>query len=273
MKKKIVYATMLMSTIALLSTGFAAWIISMPGSAEKNGTIYVDTVSTIAHLIKEFKWTSEAEDTDPEVVYSIPKDTSGISILNSHISNDNTGKENGKFEHLTITGEFYVTNVGELSYDDLFEPISFNVYSKDDSNNPFNAESDAIKNGYITGIPEQKKNDSGSILWEDFISAGIENNSTEYGIKLEKGETTTEDKIMNEGDSNTSVTKYTITIKFGWGFKFNYKNPYYYYNNDVSDEDWRKDNYKLALEANENLDAMNKLLDSSSFKLSIKTKA
>lgn len=247
MKKKIVYATMIMSTIALLSTGFAAWVIAGNDDEVRSGSIAVDTVSNASRFIEDFSWTGLSGEQEPVVVYSIPKIPDESLITDSTkkwLSNDNPGVG---FENLEVSATFTVSNVGGDSYAEVFDTIKLELGNVGEGKEATNYET-AINDGYITGVPTVNSSD-----YEEYNT--VEGHpEAEYGIKVVKGETT--------GDK----TKYTLTIKFGWGSKFDYQNPYYFYNNQELTT-------ALASEAETNLTNMEAYLDDVTFTLTVVTKA
>lgn len=268
MKKKIVYATMLMSTIALLSTGFAAWIINIGDSKQYAGSIAVDTVSNVSRIIGDFAW----EGYDPEgshtrlssgteaYSYSSPRfDGSGNPVICYGGSFDGAGKSGEDFynnhsndygedfyENLIVSATFTVTNVpnNETLNLSVFDSIEFSL-----SGTSGTAFADAVTKGYISGLPKFDKESN------KFNNSGIESGS--YGVKLEKIESA-------EGISDEN-SKYKITIKFGWGEAFSYKNPYDYYNDNKGNEGFS------AVDLLENLSGMENALDKVSYNLTIKT--
>lgn len=248
MKKKIVYATMIMSTIALLSTGFAAWVIAGNDSEDHSGSIAVDTVSNASRIIEDFTWSSTkyVKDGAPIVVYSIPENLDEDKLTDPSkkwLSNDNPKVG---YENLEISATFNVSNVGEDDYSEVFESIKLELQNVGEGEETTNYEQ-AISGGYISGIPS---------ISADYVNYTKINESTieTHGIKVIQGETV------------DGKTQYTLSIKFGWGAKFGYTNPYYHYNNmDLTTEN--------ASEAEENLTNMNSYLDGVTFKLTVATKA
>ncbi|MCQ2772306.1 MAG: hypothetical protein MJ238_03410, partial [Bacilli bacterium] len=87
-----------LSAVAVVSTGFASWVITAGDSETVEGTIKVDTVTDNAHDIKEFTWDS----TNGDVYFGAPKTMSNSSAW---LTNDTD-----KAEVLTVTATFVVTN-------------------------------------------------------------------------------------------------------------------------------------------------------------------
>ena len=258
MKKKIVYATMIMSTIALLSTGFAAWVIAGNDSEVRSGSIAVDTVSNASRIIEDFTWNSAKYDEQgaPIVVYSIPENPDDSKLTDPSkkwLSNDNP--EVG-YENLEISATFNVSNVGEDDYSEVFESIKLELQNVGEGEETTNYEQ-AISDGYITMTPSLNTENYESYKKQIYNTGteGVDEQlEAEFGIKIVKGETT------------GAKTKYTLSIKFNWGNMFDCMNPYYYYNNmELTTEH--------ASEAETNLTNMNSYLDGVTFKLTVATKA
>ncbi len=273
MKKKIVYATMLMSTIALLSTGFAAWIINVDSTETKDGTIAVDTVSNVSRIIGNFTWEgydatglnhTRLTDADGNAYsYSMPRFDNekpvicyGVSYDNSTADGDfyNTGtsdKDNyNLFENLILSATFTVTNVPSADpfNKDIFDFVKLELADKTEGGSDF---AEAQTKNYISATPEVDGD------WSAFKKADSSKESSEYGIKLEK--------VVNDSSMSAGDSKFRITIKFGWGSAFDYLNPYDYYEAHKSDSGF---NYN---DLYNNLNEMYNVLDGVSFKLTIKT--
>lgn len=241
MKKKIVYMTMIMSTIALMSTGFAAWVISGNNSEEKNGNIVVDTVSNESRLISGFTWDGGV---DPKIVFSMPEKPTK-TFDNPRVTNkydDSVG-----YEMLSAKATFEVTNVKDGENLNDIMGIEFSLKDVEEQTN-FTT---AIEKKYITGIPSLNNVDG----WSNFTTISDEKGTAEYGISVKKS---------SEEASSSNKTKFEIEIKFAWGEIFNYENPYYYYNN-LEDFDDSK--------AQSQLTEMNELLNGVSYNLKIETKS
>lgn len=272
MKKKIVYATMLMSTIALLSTGFAAWIINVDSIETKDGTIAVDTVSNVSRIIGDFKWEGYSDtgshtrltDADGAAYsYSMPRFDGenpvicyGVSYDNATADGDfyNTGTSDkdsyNLFENLILSATFTVTNVSSADPFDksVFDIVKLDLADETEGNSNF---AEAQTKNYISATPEVDGD------WSAFKKGDTSKENSEYGIKLEK--------VNNDESMSVNDSKFKITIKFGWGSAFDYLNPYDYYETHKADSGFSyNDLYN-------NLNEMHNVLDGVSFKLTIKT--
>ena len=259
MKKKIVYATMIMSTIALLSTGFAAWVITGNGSVEKTGNIAVDTVSNESRIITDFSWNNVDENKSPTIRYGMPQLTEEQKIDGAWFENDG---ENG-FENLEISATFKVSNISEEiseggvpTYANIFESIVIEIGTLNDEGE-FVVDVDnsdyqtAYTQGLVTTLPAYNPTNPTeySKFTADSGNGTEQEKSTYVGIKLSYSDGT-----------------FTISVKFGWGRVFDCKNPYEYYNNQELTAD-------LADEATTKVNRLAALLDNKYFNLKIVTKA
>ena len=257
MKKKIVYATMIMSTIALLSTGFAAWVITGNGSVEKTGNIAVDTVSNASRIITDFSWNNVNENESPTIRYGMPQLTDEQKIDGAWFENDGA---NG-FENLEISATFKVSNISEEisgggvpTYANIFESIVIEIGTLDDEGEFVANNSDyqtAYTQGLVTTLPAYNPTNPTeySKFTDDSGNETEPEKSTYVGIKLSYSDGT-----------------FTISVKFGWGGAFDCKNPYEYYNNQELTAD-------LADEATTKVNRLAELLDTKYFNLKIETKA
>lgn len=100
-RKAIIFGVMIFMSIALISTGFAAWIISTNAKNQQNGNIEVGVVTEKNIKIEDVKF----KDGKNSFIFE-PKDT------------DNTGRvrnDGSNFESLSVTIEGKITNVEYLN--------------------------------------------------------------------------------------------------------------------------------------------------------------
>lgn len=271
MKKKIVYATMIMSTIALLSTGFAAWVISGSSTETQTGNIAVDTVSNVSRILSDFKWGATVNDdeganpTNPYVVFDRPEDLSQISVNDPWLKNDDTVEGSiEKFENLTLTATFTVSNVGaEETLNKIFSSIAITSVVEEGQDDIYDNCEDA---GLVTPLPRLVDADDAT-TWSKYV-IDVENGTTSstdgstngaYGITIEQ-------TGIVDGNAN-----YTLTVKFNWGKIFDYTNPYIFYNTHDMTDNVPGTDLTYAEHAEQHLTALN-ALNGSKFKLTIVTK-
>ncbi len=203
-------ASALFMAVALIATGFAAWIISSNAKAEANLGISVATVSNSVMTV-----TVDGVDADGNldqhlIFESVKGDTGRVSYLDSG---------NGGCESLTITLTGTVTNAQHLG------ALSVAIdYSKTNLLK-------AAEAGYIT-MPENAKT-SGTIALEKKDSlVGIESGYVLVAQKDDNG------NPVYEHGYEVYVAQFVCTLTFGWGEYFGFVNPCYYY--DGVDENGNK---------------------------------
>lgn len=234
--KMIAASIAILSSAAVVSTGFAAWVISGGDSQTATGTITADTVTNSYHTIKPAK--GDSITFDKNIIFGGPATIdSTITLTNSWLSND-AGTD--QKENLVAKASFIVENVhnGE---DNLTTLIDLNNCDFTDVGRKY---ANAQKNGekeVLGALPSWK--------------AGIKEYSEDVktpGIYLNKG---------TLSETNLSITLYVV---FGWGEYFGNKNPYYFYNQMTK----TSENLK---EANTILGAIRTGLTGSSFTIKIAT--
>lgn len=237
--KMIAASIAILSSAAVVSTGFATWVISGGSEQKATGTITADTVTESYHTI-DFTSANTAT-----INFGAPaKDD---SVKDPWLTNDAMGGEK-----LLATFEFTVANVktGEDAYDKLFSSITFNA--KDDTNKYKNA-SDAK---LVSVMPSWTKT-----AYDDEAPTYDSKTATDgsaAGIYLLKGSST----ATSEGVTSLAFKLY---IQFTWGNEFGFKNPFYFYN--AGGKTASTDGVK----AKTNLDKVADIKDVS-FALTIKTK-
>lgn len=235
-RSKVIAASIaILSSAAVVSTGFAAWVISGGDEAVKtDGTIIADEISNEVHTISELKFV-DGKNTIYFGAPSSPKPTASSWLNNTSTPN--------KKEELTVKLSFTVS-VHESTLPSpkaLFEKIEVSEETQTDAtlNYVTYAETKPGK-GYVKDFPTISLGDS-------YSEAAGET----YGIYLVK-----------DGELTKNVQKFNLTVIFGWGKTFGSDNPYYYYNG------------KERSPANES-DAMSKIGDlhnmNAKLKITIKT--
>lgn len=236
--KMIAASIAILSSAAVVSTGFAAWVISGGDTKDVTGTITADTVVQSYHTID---FTVKDKN---KINFGAPAQQTGVS--DPWLTNNSTGKES-----LLATFEFTVANVktGEDAYDKLFSSITLSA--GDDTT--YKVASDAK---LVSALPTLKKKayDTAAPTYDSKTAT----DSSAAGIYLVKGSSTT----ASEG---VSLLPFTLYIQFTWGENFGYKNPFYYYN------DGTKTASNNGKDAFDNLDKVAKI-QSVGFTLTITTK-
>ena len=197
-RKKIIMGVALFGAIGLVSTGFAAWVLSSNANREQGANLKVGTVSDtsmrIENVVVRGKDTKRGSPTIDEMI-----ETNDFSFNPKY--NDNTGRvkygavgdDCGERLSLTISGVIKeAQNLGQLTIEPKTVP-------------------DAISTAATAGYIEVPACLLGSVTL-------VEN--THYTISENEGLTT---------------ANFEYTISFGWGSLFNNENPAEYYD-DFTEE-------------------------------------
>lgn len=202
--KMIAASIAILSSAAVVSTGFAAWVISGGDSTKVSGTITADTVSNKYHTIK-----LDSQNT-AIINFGAPTLSEGESTSGAWLTNDAMGKE-------SLLAEFQFT-VGNIQTEDEATPAklfsSITLSATDDTN--YQA---AVTDKLVSALPNSWKKNAYDVKPEYNSKTAM--NGSAAGIYLVKNSTTvTAEKTLS----------FTLYIQFTWGEKFGYKNPYYFYN-------------------------------------------
>ncbi len=204
MKKKLIYAVMMMSTVALLSTGFASWIISGGDSKTASGSIEVNQVNDERRNMTEIEWykadgtTAVTENEGVPVVKYGHKDDSSVTNPWFQENGDDTVEE-----ELVFVAKFSVDNVDSTAVADLdsiFSDVKLEAKNSADS-------SDYDWSTLGTAVGALPTLHNGIAL----VADGVNDTGTGYNFKA--------------------------TVTFTWGSAFNSKNPYTFLNSEYDNYD------------------------------------
>lgn len=203
-RSKVIAASIaILSSAAVVSTGFAAWVISGGESKSVTGTITADAVTNSYHTIKgDITWgTGEKAGS---IAFGAPATMDNTSAWLKNINNPLT-------EKLEAVATFTVENVNDKETD-LIESV---VMEETDAEKAYEKISDTDeKAGYVCALPTYKK-DSTSM--------------TDAGIYL----------TASERNASDNTVTYTMTVKFAWGKYFTKDgaivNPYIFFNAKTKD--------------------------------------
>lgn len=205
--KMIAASIAILSSAAVVSTGFAAWVISGGDSKDVSGTITADQVSNQNHLIDSL---SEGKQS---IVFGGPTadDISKKEKEGSLVSSDSRWLTNdANTEKLSASWTFNVAGFDKAPSDNgkSVIDITFTEGAATEGGTTFaKAETD----GYVAALP----------AWDKTIATAV---GTTSGIYLVAGKYDSENKKM----------PYTLTVVFAWGSKFGNMNPYFYYNQSAA---------------------------------------
>lgn len=193
-RKKIVLGLCMFASVALISTGFAAWILSADANSENQGNIIVGTVNdgtvefgAVNYSASDFRFDADINDTE------------GRLKFDSKYSDD--------YERLTVTVSGYVINADYLDKITVFMDVSDEVKSAANDDEYIKLPDCAL--GTVT-LPS-------SALTMYTITAEDVENGTYSGLV--------------EGDK---ICNFNYDISFEWGAKFNNENPGYYYDDPTT---------------------------------------
>lgn len=208
MKKNLVMFTSVFASLAILSTGFAAWVISGGEEQTKEiGDIVVDTVQDNRH-----KLTIEEADLDPtksgKIIFGRPEKQESSSAWLKSNSDD-------KIEKLSTFFKVTVTKAAGKTTDSIFATQTFVEDEAREDTSYKKVYATASTNGYVGAVPNI-----------EFVS---EASDTATNVTT----------LAKVGDSEDGVVY--IRLKFSWGTHFGSKNPYEFYNEKTLDDTIAKD--------------------------------
>lgn len=188
--KSIALGIAILSCAAVVSTGFAAWIIS--GGAETNveATITADTVTNNYHTAT-VTWDTANNGT---ICFGHPSSMTNSSAWLTNNSAD-------KVEKLTAVAKVVVANVNESTTDATTLLDTTKLTLAEDQTASY---ATALTAKYVGSVPAYGATSGNGV---GTITLG----SATY-------------------DSSAKTASFDITITFKWGEIFNYQNPYEYYN-------------------------------------------
>lgn len=239
-RSKVIAASIaILSSAAVVSTGFAAWVISGGDSKEATGNITADAVINSIHTI-----TLDKEGNDGNVFFGAPTKMTNSSAWLKNNTQD-------KQEDLTASFGFTVAGLGSdvsgKKPSELFDSAKFKLEETTTDEASKYSKYSALN--YLAALPAF-----------DFKAKTSYDTDAKKdpGIYLVPG-----DYAAGSGD-NYGTQHFTVTIQFGWGSEFGGKNPYEYYNTTEM--------ANSAGARSEALTALNELKNiNASFKLTIAT--
>lgn len=199
--KMIAASIAILSSAAVVSTGFAAWVISGGDSEDVSGTITADQVSNPNHLIDSLTGGEQSIIFGGPTADDIKNHSASLVAENSRwLTNDATT------EKLKASWSFNVSGF-ESKPDDNGKSIFDITFTEGATTQGGTTFAEAETDGYVATLP----------AWGNTIAAEPGNTS---GIYL----------VAGEYDSTNKKIPYTLTVVFAWGSKFEGMNPYFYYN-------------------------------------------
>lgn len=244
--KSLTLGIAILSSAAIVSTGFAAWVISGGAEASVSGTIEADTVINREHTIA---FASGVDQSNlGKIFFGTPK-TNPTGIAGNWLGTEGKEKEN-----LSISTTFTVANVAE----DLKN-------TEDSIKNIIDVESATNKTRFeettTTGAETKYSTLAGKNYLADLPAIKLGGDGTSVGVHI---------TFASKDDASKTAT-FNLKIVFGWGSYFGNDGPYVFYNNKdkngfvsgTSGTTWKQD-------AETKLDEISKM--KANFKLTLVTK-
>jgi hypothetical protein len=204
-KRKLITAGIaVFASLAISTTGFAAWVLSTSGHAEHTGNVTVGVVEDASITISDLTFENEIQD----LSFDCRADDNVASSTNRVVASE------GAFESLKVKFTCTIenaTNANEIVIQ-FHQPKGI---------------TDAIEAGYLTLPTNLSSGTTGTL--------DRETNSTVYTVKIKEN-----GQLITAGNLPTGVSyisdgkdiDLTYTIEYGWGEAFGGMNPGDYYDED-----------------------------------------
>ncbi len=232
--KSLTFGIAILSSAAIVSTGFAAWVITGGAEVSISGTITADGVENNQHTIA-FPGDVSTSNLG-QIFYGRPNSVSTANWLSSNSTDP---------QNLTLSTTFTVANVNiALTNDadsigkiiDANKTVFEETTDSADASTKYATLADSDK-AYVAALPE-------------VILGGTDTDSVGVHITL-------------NGEVANKTATFNLKIVFGWGSAFENKNPYEYYGGKAYTE-------ALGTEATTRLEAIHKM--NATFNLTLVTK-
>ena len=269
-RKKIAFAAVLLGGVGLVSSGFAAWVLSAQANSNATGNVKVGTVKNGALKINVYKNSDFATD---EIVNDGSADSFSFNADSKDVNSGNTNKNNHVYweekegeeaEKMELT--FYVKITSKV---DSFANLVVNFAVTDSKgSNPSNYKK-AVEEGYVV-LPDCAKENGTTITLDDtgkkFKSDLVSESSND---KLLESST-----VEHTNESDDFVYKIAYTVKFGWGERYNKVNPCYFFDGEsIGNESFKNGGNVLKGkevpmdDVDKDLTALHSYLDGASYKI------
>lgn len=218
-RKIIVFGVLVFMSIALISTGFAAWIMSSDAKENVDGNVTVGVVSdsSISFENIEVYVANGAASCDTLITDQDPA-TAGIQGANFNfepLKDDKTGRvryDGTSFENISIRVKGNLTGADSIGAFTYTLAIPYSVFC-------------AAQKGYIT-LPNLDFNSDPAPV------AGSAKGEGDYYIVPNGSEDPAIVELYGKIDLNTGNT-FDLTLSFGWGATFKNMNPSVYYDENA----------------------------------------
>lgn len=189
-------------TVALVSVGFATWVITGGSTADASGTIKVDVVSDSSYTIELGDW----KDSKGSIVFGIPNLSSEEYSGSSDTHASWLSIDGDDYENLSVTKYFKIYNVSEGTNLNNLLSVEFSITSEEVTWTNLTS----YQNKYVSGLP----NTTDGTLYFTFPEGSS------------SGESLSSSNVSS--DAYGTYTECSVTAKFSWGDAFNGMNPYFY---------------------------------------------
>lgn len=231
-RKAMVVGATAFAGIALVATGFAAWVISSSATKNVQGGVHVGTISEKSVTISDVTFKAPGEG-DSRKFFSFEPD-----------QNDKSGRvrcdgENWENLSLKVTGKYSPADyVNSFSIALRMGSVSDDVFTPDaDDEKQLEAAQDA---GYIT-LPTCWT--GGSVIKGNPEAKGVTVKTNGAGVT----DSASGMKITIEEEAGKKVATFEYMISFVWGAHFDKMDPSLYYDTDKGKADHPGDEYKTDL--------------------------
>lgn len=215
----IVFGLMLFMGIALISTGFATWVLSQDTSFESGGNVEVGVVSDNALQISDLKYYYKYDPTDPEnEEKNVEVQPNELTFKFEPTEDDVSGRVKNDGENFEQMVLFIVGKVEPMNFID-----DFNITMTFDLPEQLEA---AVNAKYIELPAYTAKDEDGVVVGVNIIEDG---------------------EIKDNATINADGT-FVIKIAFAWGEYFNYMNPGKYYDEDPTGQAASYEEVKTSLQ-------------------------
>lgn len=207
--KSLTFGIAILSSAAIVSTGFAAWVIGGGAEASVSGTITADTVVNREHTIAFAGGTNLGE-----IFFGAP--TTPTETTYHWL-----GTEGDKKEKLSIEITFTVDNVADIELDNTEDKIK----------NIIDIENTTSKTRFEEVEPSEGGAKYSTLAGPDknYLAAlpaiKLGGEATFVGVHITFGKKDVSHDIEN------NIATFNLKIVFGWGSAFGNGSPYVYYNN------------------------------------------
>lgn len=233
-RKAMVVGATAFAGIALVATGFAAWVISSSATKNVQGGVHVGTISEKSVTISDVTFKAPGEG-DSRDFFSFEPD-----------QNDKSGRvrcdgENWENLSLKVTGKYSPADyVNSFSIALRMGSVSGDAFTPDaDDEKQLEAAQTA---GYIT-LPDCWT--GGSVIKANPEAKGVTVKTN--GADVTDSESGMKITIAEEGTEKKKVATFEYTISFEWGAHFNKMNPSLYYDTKEGKDAHPGDDYKTDL--------------------------